>query len=320
MKPTEGPLTPLGAREALVTAHRDGEAGNRADWLAEEVPVALVFNGVSHAVMLASPLDLEDFALGFGLTEGLLAHPGELFGTEAVETPEGIELRLEVASACAWRLRERRRNLAGRTGCGLCGTDSLARVRQHLPALTASRLCAAALVRAQAALRASQGLQRLTGAVHAAAWCAPDGGIRLVREDVGRHNALDKLVGAMVRPERTGGGALEIAQQRDGFVLVTSRASFEMVQKTARAGVAALAAVSAPTALAVETAASCGMLLAGFVRDDGLVAYTHPERLDFEESSRPRLDRPAPRGTLRSPVRSGASFITSPKEGRAHRG
>lgn len=320
MKPTEGPLTPAGAREALVTAHRDGEPRTRADWLAEEVPVAFVFNGVSHAVMLASPLDLEDFALGFGLTEGLLAHPGELFGVDAVETPEGIELRLEVASACAWRLRERRRNLAGRTGCGLCGTDSLAQVRQRLPALAASRLSAAALVRAQAALRASQGLQRLTGAVHAAAWCAPDGGIRLMREDVGRHNALDKLVGAMVRQERSGGGAPEIARQRDGFVLVTSRASFEMVQKTARAGVSALAAVSAPTALAVETAASCGLMLAGFVRDDGLVAYTHPERLGSEESPGQDFDRPATPGSPSRPERPGASFIIAPEGGRTHRG
>ena len=320
MKPAEGPLTPVGAREALVTAHRDGEAGNRADWLAEEVPVALVFNGVSHAVMLASPLDLEDFALGFGLTEGLLAHPAELFGTEAVETPEGIELHLEVAAACSWRLRERRRNLAGRTGCGLCGTDSLAQVRQRLPALAASRLSAAALVRAQAALRASQGLQRLTGAVHAAAWCAPDGGIRLVREDVGRHNALDKLVGAMIRQERTGDGVPGVGRQRDGFVLVTSRASFEMVQKTARAGVAALAAVSAPTALAVETAASCGMLLAGFVRDDGLVAYTHPERLEFEEPPGPSFDRPGTRSSALSPGWPGACSITSPEGGGTHRG
>lgn len=317
MKPTEGPLSPVGARETVVTAHRDGTQRTRADWLAEEIPVALVFNGVSHAVMLASPLDLEDFALGFGLTEGLLAHPGELFGTEAVETSEGIELRLEVASACAWRLRERRRNLAGRTGCGLCGTDSLAQVRQRLPALVASRLSAAALVRAQAALRASQGLQRLTGAVHAAAWCGPDGDIRLVREDVGRHNALDKLVGAMVRRERFDRGASEIAQ-RDGFVLVTSRASFEMVQKTARAGVAALAAVSAPTALAVETAASCGMLLAGFVRDDGLVAYTHPERLEFEAPPGTRLDRPVTRAS--NPGRHGASFELSPEGDRTHRG
>ena len=283
MKPSEGPLAPEGAREARVSVRRDGVTRTRDDWLAEEVPVALVFNGVSHAVMLASPCDLEDFALGFGLTEGLLAHPGELFGVETVGTPEGIELRLEVASACAWRLRERRRNLAGRTGCGLCGTDSLGQVRQPLPKLGATPLSTVALMRAQAALRAAQDLQRLTGAVHAAAWCAPDGALLLVREDVGRHNALDKLVGAMLRggrPVRPGDTLQPGGERRDGFFLVTSRASFEMVQKTARAGVSALAAVSAPTALAVETAAACGLLLAGFVRDDGFVAYTHAERLD----------------------------------------
>ncbi|MFT3957451.1 MAG: formate dehydrogenase accessory sulfurtransferase FdhD [Piscinibacter sp.] len=269
MKADHAMLVPEGVGPARVTAWRDGRVDEQPDWLADEVPVALVFNGISHAVMLASPTGLEDFALGFGLTEGLLASPAELYGVEVCEVAQGIELRLEVASACAWRLKERRRTLAGRTGCGLCGTDSLAQVRRELPAAPPTRLRAGALARAQRELRQGQALQQLTGAAHAAAWCTPDGAVQLVREDIGRHNALDKLVGAMVR-------AAVVPHQ--GFIAITSRASFEMVQKTVAAGVGALAAVSAPTALAVRTARECGLALAGFVRGDDGVAYTFPER------------------------------------------
>lgn len=270
MKPADAPLPPAGASPATVVGWHGGRAEARADWVADEVPVALVFNGISHAVMLATPADLEDFALGFGLTEGLLADAGELRDTEVVSTAPGIELRLEVSPACFARLKERRRTLAGRTGCGLCGTDSLAQVRRPLPRAPAVTLPAGAPARAQRELRGHQALQRLTGAAHAAAWCARDGAVRLVREDIGRHNALDKLVGAMRR------AGVDAA---DGFVCVTSRASFEMVQKAALAGAGALAAVSAPTALALEVARDAGLLLAGFVRGDDLVAYTFAERL-----------------------------------------
>lgn len=270
MKPADAALLPPGVRQAEVVARHGGRTRRQPDWLAEEVPVALVFNGISHAVMLATPADLEDFALGFAFTEGLLAHPGELYGVEAVQVAGGIELRLEIASACAWRLRERRRTLAGRTGCGLCGTDSLAQVRQALPTLPVVPFQAKAFGHAQRELRGWQAMQQLTGTTHAAAWCSPEGEVRLVREDIGRHNALDKLVGALLREKVDAAG---------GFVCITSRASFEMVQKTVRAGIPALAAVSAPTALAVETAEACGLLLAGFVRGDDWVAYTFPERL-----------------------------------------
>ncbi|MDT7838535.1 formate dehydrogenase accessory sulfurtransferase FdhD [Aquabacterium sp. OR-4] len=281
----DAPLPPPGARLAEVLARRDGQAVRQADALAEELPVALVFNGITHAVMLATPTDLADFALGFGLTEGLLAQAGELYGVDEVRVDHGIELRLQVASACEWRLKERRRTLAGRTGCGLCGTDSLAQVRQVLPVLPAVALQPAALGRAQRDLRQWQRLQQSTGATHAAAWCAADGTVGVVREDVGRHNALDKLVGALQR----GPQALSAAAVAQGFVCITSRASFEMVQKTARAGVSALAAVSAPTALAVDTAWACGLLLAGFVRGDDLVAYSFSERLGL-----PALPPPTP--------------------------
>lgn len=270
MKPTDVAVLPAGVRAVSVTTWRNAQSREQSDWLADEVPVALVFNGISHAVMLASPADLEDFALGFGLTEGLLASASELLGVEVREVPDGIELQLEVAAACVWRLKERRRTLAGLTGCGLCGADSLGQVRRELPRVAALDLTPQALARGQRELQRAQAMCKLTGATHAAAWCAVDGQVLLVREDVGRHIALDKLVGAMVR---------SAANPAEGFICVTSRASFEMVQKTAMAGVATLAAVSAPTALAVDIARSCGLALAGFVRGDGLVAYSFAERL-----------------------------------------
>ena len=263
------PLPPPGVRAAAVSPWRDGQARHQADWLAEEVPVALVFNGLSHAVMMATPADLDDFALGFALTEGLIDSPAALYGCEVQAVEPGIELRLTVSSRCFEALKDRRRTLAGRTGCGLCGTDSLAQVQRDLPRVPASTVAPAALAAAQRGLRAWQAVQQLTGATHAAAWCALDGTVLTVREDVGRHNALDKLIGAMLRAR---------VDAAAGFILITSRASFEMVQKAAMAGVGLLAAVSAPTALAVDTAQRCGLALAGFVRDDHFVAYTFATR------------------------------------------
>ncbi len=262
-------LLPAGVRSLAVTRHTSGHTARHADWVAEEVPVALVFNGLSHAVMMASPGDLDDFALGFGLTEGLLDGPQELYGVDVQAVAQGIEVQLDVSSRCFAALKDRRRTLAGRTGCGLCGTDSLGQVQRPLPLAPAVALRPQALARAQRALRPWQAVQQLTGASHAAAWCGPEGDVRLVREDVGRHNALDKLVGAMVRQRVDAAG---------GFICITSRASFEMVQKAALGGAGALVAVSAPTALAVASAQRCGLALAGFVRGDDFVAYTHPER------------------------------------------
>jgi FdhD protein len=273
LKPDDAALRPAGASEATVTTHRAGRTERATDWLADEVPVALVFNGISHAVMLATPADLDDFALGFGLTEGLLAEASELHDVEVQQTRLGIEVHMEVAGACEFRLKERRRNLTGRTGCGLCGTESLEHVHRALPAFTfgAQRIhvTAAAVARALRSLREAQALQQSTGAAHAAAWCNSDGETLLLREDIGRHNALDKLAGAM---SRAGTDASQ------GFVCVTSRASFEMVQKTAMIGASMLVAVSAPTALAVRIAEDAGMALAGFARRDDFVAYTAPER------------------------------------------
>lgn len=273
MKPHDAALLPAGSVAARVTEWRAGVAASRADVLAEEVPVALVFNGLSHAVMLASPADLDDFALGFALSEGLIDSAAQLYGVEVVPACEGIELHLDVASSCFVRLKERRRTLAGRTGCGLCGADSLAQVQRALPLAPEVHVGAASLARAQRELRGHQALQQVTGATHAAAWCDLDGRVVLAREDVGRHNALDKLIGAM---QRAG------SDPSAGFVTLTSRASFEMIQKAAAAGIGVLAAVSAPTQLAVRTATDLGVALAGFVRGDDGVAYTFPERFGLQ--------------------------------------
>jgi len=260
-----------GATRVQALACHGGAVRTVDDWVADEVPVALQYNGISHAVMLASPLDLEDFGYGFSLSEGLIDSAADLHDIELQHTADGLVLEMQIASRCLVRLKERRRTMAGRTGCGLCGTDSLEnalpRITQPVAALP---LAASAITAAMARLRDSQVLQAVTGATHAAAWCNAQGEVLLLREDVGRHNALDKLVGALAR------GAVDAPS---GFFAVTSRASFEMVQKTARAGVGLLAAISAPTALAVRTAHEAGLCLLGFARGDDWVAYAHSERL-----------------------------------------
>jgi FdhD protein/phenylacetyl-CoA:acceptor oxidoreductase accessory protein len=255
-----------------------GSAIRAEELVAEEVPVALVYGGISHAVMLATPEDLEDFALGFSLSEGILADAGELHGLEQVNQANGIELRMEIGAARMRALRERRRTLAGRTGCGLCGVDSLDQLalRMQAPPARVSvgrTLCLApdALAGAEAELRSRQRLFNLTGAVHAAAWCGADGRVLLVREDVGRHNALDKLIGARLARRGAGFG--------DGFLLMTSRASYEIVQKAAVAGICVVAAVSAPTGMAVRMAEAAGVTLIGFARGQRYSVYSHAGRV-----------------------------------------
>jgi len=244
--------------------------------LADEVPVALVFNGISHAVMMATPLHLEDFALGFALTEGLVDHAQQVYGVEVLEHAMGLEVHIDIAAQCETRLKERRRQMAGRTGCGLCGADSLAQVKLQLPQAPKIYVEVPAMQRAHAGLRALQPLKLQTGATHAAAWADALGHIQLVREDVGRHNALDKLVGAMSKAG---------TPTNNGFVCITSRASFEMVQKTLKAGAGALTAVSAPTRLAVQIAQAHQLALAGLVRGDSFTAYAGADR--FSNTSFP---------------------------------
>lgn len=249
----------------------------RIDTVLEEVPVALVYNGISHAVMLATPGDLDDFALGFSLSEGIVRAADELYECELESAcaDQGLVLQLRIAAARFVALRQRRRQLAGRTGCGLCGVDSLQAMAPAPVSVSAAlggerRVAAEAVRHALAAMGALQPLHRLTGGAHAAAWVNRAGEVLLVREDVGRHNALDKLLGAVVRAGLPRG---------DGFVLCTSRASYEMVHKTASLGVGLLVAVSAPTARAVALAERCGLTLVAFARDHRQVIYSHPQRL-----------------------------------------
>jgi FdhD protein len=256
-----------------LSATRLQAAGNEAldEIVAEEVAVALVYNGISHAVMMATPCDLEDFARGFSLSERIVEEPSEIFDIEVESVGRGIEIRLEISSQRLAGLQQRRRSLAGRTGCGLCGVESLdAALRPVHPVMSEGSVSAAAIRRAMAELPAHQRINKLNGATHAAGWAAADGRLITVREDVGRHNALDKVLGALARSGDAKPG---------GFVVVTSRCSYEMVQKAAAGGALAIAAVSAPTSLAIETAEQAGMALIAFVRGERMTAYAHAERM-----------------------------------------
>ena len=262
--------TPTSSHVAAL-AVRAGIASPVDECVAEEVAVALEVNGIAHAVMLATPADLEDFALGFLLSEGLIDARRDLLDVEVVPVELGIALRAEVVQRCLHRLKERRRSLAGRTGCGLCGTESISEaVRPVRRGVAAIEVDPATLARGMRALAGGQELQRATGATHAAAWISLAGELNFAREDVGRHNALDKLIGAM---------ATRDVDPATGFVAVTSRASYEMVHKAASAGVGLLAAISAPTGLAIRMAEEAGLTLAGFARGDKATIYSHPARI-----------------------------------------
>ena len=256
------------ARSCQVVRMHAGVLTRVEDMVADEAPVALVYNGISHAVMMATPAELEEFALGFSLSEGIIARAADCYGIEVEESDEGIAVHLEIAGAAFMALKERRRSMAGRTGCGLCGVDSLRQVRRPLPVLGPARgLHADGVRHALAAIGARQQLTHLTGAAHAAAWCGMDGSLRLVREDIGRHNALDKVIGAMARARE---------RPAEGFLLITSRVSFEMAQKAIMAGVPALVGMSAPTTAAIALAEQAGMTLLAFARGRDFVCYAHP--------------------------------------------
>jgi len=255
----------------FASRFRNGQQTDIQDRLAEEIPVALEYNGLSHAVMLATPGDLEDFALGFSLTEGIVADRSEMYGCEVWQQQDGIRLAIEIASARFHGLKEKRRSLTGRTGCGICGTESLEHAVRQPPAVKSTASFTSIQLHAGfEQMEALQQLKRETGATHAVAWMDESGQVALIREDVGRHNALDKLIGAL---------AAQKAPFSSGAVLVTSRASYEMVQKCASVGIGMLAAVSAPTALAVRIAGKAALTLIGFVRQKGHTIYTHPQRL-----------------------------------------
>lgn len=262
----EVPLTTFDVVKSKVGVQQHVE-----DQLAEETPVALIYNGISHAVMLATPQDLEDFALGFSLSEGILQAKHELYGIDVRSQASGIELHCEIASERFVKLKNRRRTLAGRTGCGLCGAESLEQAIRYPARLEVQTVFSSkAIQQGLQAMPQLQVLQQSTGATHACAWVSADGVVMLMREDVGRHNALDKLIGAIASCD----------SRQQGFIITSSRASYEMVQKTASAGVNLLVAISAPTGLAVRVAEVCGLTLVGFARKENYVIYSHPEYVD----------------------------------------
>jgi FdhD protein len=257
-------------RDVRVWREHDAAGPDR---VAEEVPVALRYNGRPHVVMMCSPADLDDFARGFSVTEDVVERVEEIEGIAVtqVEDPQGFEIDVRIPVHRAERLDGRERHLEGRTGCGLCGAREIAdavRPVRRVPA--GARLGAPAIRRALDGLRKQQPLNAATGATHAAAWATPDGLIVAAREDVGRHNALDKLIGRLLADGR------DLAR---GFLVITSRASYEMVHKAARVGMPLVVAISAPTALAIRVADEAGLTLVGFARGDRHVVYTCPGRL-----------------------------------------
>ncbi|MGB8843443.1 MAG: formate dehydrogenase accessory sulfurtransferase FdhD [Aliidongia sp.] len=236
--------------------------------VADEVPVALVYNGLSHAVMMASPTDLEAFALGFSLSEGILETPDELLDLSVTRSPGGSEIDLRITARRFAGLKDRRRSLAGRTGCGLCGVETLAQALSPVPPICSDLMVdSTAIDRALAALAPLQNLNRAAGAVHAAAWADPSGTILALAEDVGRHNALDKLIGLLARG------------RPPGFLVLTSRCSYELVAKAAMLDMPILVAISAPTGLALDLAERVGLTVVALARSDSMNIYTHPRRI-----------------------------------------
>jgi FdhD protein len=270
-------LPPL-SRHAVRTLGEAEASGVRDHVLAAETPVALVFNGISHAVMMATPQDLEVFALGFALSEGILDNAAQCFGIEVrvldaqqAGLPGGlaaIEVELTIAGRCFQRLKERRRSLSGRTGCGICGVENFTALDLDIaplaPRAWIDRIDLPTVLRAISALPARQPLNAEAGAIHAAGWATPDGELLEVLEDVGRHNALDKLLGTLTRRK---------GLDEPGFVVMTSRGSHELVRKCARSGIAALATISAPTAMGVHMAELAGVRLWGLCRAPRGVLY-----------------------------------------------
>jgi FdhD protein len=250
---------------------RDGGVVSGTRVVPEEVPIALTYGRSTHAVMMATPADLADFALGFSLAEGIVHRPDEIEALAVVAVEDGIELRMDLVPERQSGLARRQRRITGPGGCGLCGIDSLAEALRVTPRVVSDvEFSASEIQAALGALPGAQQLNTLTRAVHAAGFWTPRSGLLVLREDVGRHNALDKLLGAVVS---AGYRAAE------GIVLLSSRVSVEMVQKAAVLGASVIVAVSAPTALAVRVAETAGLTLIGIARTDGFEVFTHPDRI-----------------------------------------
>jgi FdhD protein len=275
-----GPVPGLGYAELIshhsLIAVSDTSSVAGASAIAEEIPVALIYNGAPFVVVMASPADLEDLAIGFSLTEGVVSNRQQLEAVEIVRHSRGIELQIRIADAAAGRLTERRRGISARTGCGVCGIESIDEVlRPPHRVADGAPFDAEALWRASSELESRQPVNAETRAVHAAGYADRSGQLLVVREDVGRHNALDKVIGAMISGVDDAGA---------GFLVVTSRASYELVQKASVAGVSLLAAVSRPTSLAIQLAEQANITLVGLLRGRTASVYSHPARLGLNPS------------------------------------
>jgi len=262
-------VVPPASRPATRVVWRDGALSESERAIPEETPVALTYNRVTHAVMMATPADLEDFAIGFSLAEGIVTTPAEIDALDVLPLPRGIELRMDLAPHRLDRLTKRQRRLAGPTGCGMCGMDSLDEALRPVPRVPDPIPCSPAMILAAIdSLAPAQRLNAATRAVHAAGFWTATAGLVALREDVGRHNALDKLTGALAR---------QGLRAADGIVVLSSRVSVEMVQKAALLGAPVVVAVSAPTALAVRLAEVAGIRLVGVARADGFEVFSHPD-------------------------------------------
>ena len=260
------------SREVSVVRVAEGVVEQVVDRVAEETPVALVYNGVPQVVMMATPEHLEDLAVGFTLSESIVRAQAEIQSVRVSRVTDGAQVDISIAGERLSELLRRQRNLTGRTGCGVCGVETIDQALRHpQPVATAVRLNSQQLHAALRQLADMQTLNATVGSVHSAAWGQPDQGIQVVREDVGRHNALDKVIGALVR---------ERIDPTSGYFVITSRASYEMVLKAATAGASILVAVSAPTALAIDLAMQSNLTLVGFARESRYVIYAHPGRIE----------------------------------------
>jgi len=261
---TEDVQRPFRAR---IIAYDSSASSAKNVAVAVEAPINIVYGDTPYAVMMITPADIEDFVFGFSLTEGVIGNANEIRGIEVRRQHEGHVASVNLTPDALRRHMARRRNLSGRTSCGLCGVEDFKQLPTATEKVGARDVAPAAIARALGALHEGQDLFRTTRAVHGAAWCSPEGDILLVREDVGRHNALDKTIGACLRAGHSA---------RNGFALITSRCSFEMIEKSAIFGAPALVSVSAPTSLAIERAQALGVTLIAVARDDGALAFVTP--------------------------------------------
>lgn len=257
----------------VVEAHRwsHGKVKQQQDYIAEEVPVALIYNQISHAVLLTTPHDLHDFAIGFSLSEGIVHSINDIHDINILSSEHGVSIKLTIKASCFKQLKDKRRSMAARSSCGICGIENLDQFKRQARTISSQAVFSIDKVqRGFDYLKHNQPIKELTGATHAAAWLNTDGNVPYIREDIGRHNALDKLLGCLIREKK------DLSQ---GAILITSRASYEMVMKSTALGVAILAAISAPTGLAIRLAESSNLTLAGYVRDKQLMVYSHGSRL-----------------------------------------